>query len=105
MTTKREHQSWPTQYPPGWVASYPGNEGWFTGVLCPKCGCDVVYNGNYFCVRWGYACGWALSHDDDDGTPDKADLPTWFAIHETELQRKRHLPLGCHLPHRYWIKH
>lgn len=91
MTTR--HLSWPVQCPTELVVSYPGNEGRFTGVLCPMCGSDVVYNGNYFCVRWSYECDWALSHNEPTGKPDAQDLPTWeairrvwFAIHGTELR-------------------
>lgn len=27
---------------------------------CPDCGAIIVYNGNYFCQRWGAGCRWAL---------------------------------------------
>jgi hypothetical protein len=36
-----------------------------TNETCPKCGLEVVYNGNYFCTDWGLNdadCDWALPH-------------------------------------------
>lgn len=33
-----------------------------TAERCPDCGARVVYNGNYFCERFGKACDWALPH-------------------------------------------
>ena len=32
------------------------------GKFCPKCrNGRIVYNGNYFCERWGEGCDWAMS--------------------------------------------
>lgn len=32
------------------------------GKFCPKCrGGRVIYNGNYFCERFGDGCDWAMS--------------------------------------------
>jgi hypothetical protein len=51
-----------------------------TGQKCPKCGQEIVYNGNYFCS--GYiisgldsafgddeeaTCDWAMSEEESDG--------------------------------------
>lgn len=55
----------------------PGNEGDPTGVRCPRCGGEVIYNGNYFCEYWAWRgrpprelerweCDWALGPTDDD---------------------------------------
>jgi hypothetical protein len=59
-----------------------------TGVACPRCGAEVVYNGNYFCERWTYPyaggedeCDWALSHDDETGEPvTDEDRQVWAQI-------------------------
>lgn len=29
---------------------------------CPRCGGEIVYNGNYFCGSYGRGCNWALAH-------------------------------------------
>lgn len=56
------------------------------GVRCPKCGSEIVYNGNYFCSRWEYpytgdGCDWALSHNDRNGEPIGArDKRVWEEI-------------------------
>jgi predicted RNA-binding Zn-ribbon protein involved in translation (DUF1610 family) len=36
------------------------NNGKSTLEKCPECGGRVIYNGNYFCERWGGECWWAL---------------------------------------------
>jgi predicted RNA-binding Zn-ribbon protein involved in translation (DUF1610 family) len=38
------------------------NNGKTTLEKCPECGGRVIYNGNYFCERWGGECWWALPH-------------------------------------------
>lgn len=67
---------------------HDGNYGDPTGVACPRCGAEVVYNGNYFCERWVYAydgheddCDWALSHDDATGAPvGDEDRQVWAQL-------------------------
>jgi predicted amidophosphoribosyltransferase len=55
-------------------------------VYCPKCGAQVVYNGNYFCQRFEYpltkeGCNWALSHNNRNGDPiSKVDKRIWEEI-------------------------
>lgn len=59
--------------------------GELTHVSCPRCGAEIVYNGNYFCRLWAYPftggpdeCDWALSHDDATGDPvGDVDRLTW----------------------------
>ena len=41
---------------------HPRGGGWVTEASCPRCGSQVVYNGNYFCENWSYDCAWALPH-------------------------------------------
>lgn len=44
-----------------------------TGQACPRCGAEIVYNGNYFCSEWkladehGYpgTCDWALPENEE----------------------------------------
>jgi hypothetical protein len=44
-----------------------------TGQPCPKCGAEIVYNGNYFCSQFQHSgpkdewntCDWAMEQDDD----------------------------------------
>ena len=57
------------------------------GLPCPAKRCDgeIVYNGNYFCSRWGDTCYWALSHNARNGDPiGKRDKETWQEIQQTE---------------------
>jgi hypothetical protein len=35
-----------------------------TGVPCPKCSAEIVYNGNYFCSEHGDRCDWVMSEGD-----------------------------------------
>lgn len=35
-----------------------------TGVPCPRCSAEIVYNGNYFCSNLPRDCQWAMSSDD-----------------------------------------
>lgn len=59
------------------VTTLDGDHGDPTGVRCPRCGGEVVYNGNYSCRWWVYRghppraldrheCDWALGPTDDD---------------------------------------
>lgn len=41
--------------------------GWSTAARCPRCGRQVVYNGNYFCEDFDVdGCRWALEHPATD---------------------------------------
>lgn len=41
--------------------------GWSTDARCPRCGREVVYNGNYFCEDFDAGgCRWALEHPATD---------------------------------------
>jgi hypothetical protein len=40
----------------------PLSSGWTTLESCPECGGVIIYNGNYFCERFGAGCDWALPH-------------------------------------------
>lgn len=53
------------------------------GVRCPKCGGQVVYNGNYFCEHFNGDCQWALSHGATNGEPiGRTDRRMWAEIQE-----------------------
>lgn len=61
-----------------------GNQGQLTGVPCPKCNTEIVYNGNYFCDAWAYRadaalgeCDWALSHGEDGEPIGDVDQMIW----------------------------
>jgi hypothetical protein len=54
------------------------------GLRCPECGDgDIVYNGNYFCSRWGDGCDWALSHGEDGEPVGGRDRKAWQEIQRT----------------------
>lgn len=52
------------------------------GISCPKCGSQVVYNGNYFCENVD-DCGWALSHGDNGEPVGRVDKRIWREIQDT----------------------
>ncbi|HZE01407.1 MAG TPA: hypothetical protein VE155_06540 [Pseudonocardiaceae bacterium] len=35
-----------------------------TGVPCPKCSAEIVYNGSYFCSHFSLDCDWVMSEGD-----------------------------------------
>lgn len=41
------------------------------GKFCPKCRKgQIVYNGNYFCERWGDGCDWAMGEKNSEFNRD-----------------------------------
>jgi hypothetical protein len=50
------------------VAADSWPKGYRTGVPCPKCSAEIVYNRwyswSYHCSRYGHGCDWAMSEDD-----------------------------------------
>lgn len=81
----------------------PGNEGNHTGVRCPRCGGEVIYNGNYFCEYWVYRgrpprpldngeCDWVLSHDEEHGDPiGRVDRRVWRELRDTYRPLREYL--------------
>lgn len=79
----------------------PGNEGDRTGVPCPRCDGEIIYNGNYFCENWvsrspidRTECDWAMSEakEDENGEPTfAADLVVWNQL------KRRYKPLRDYL--------
>lgn len=78
--------------------------GELTDVRCPRCGRDVVYNGNYFCRAWTYpfdggqgTCDWALGNvdvdDPDEPAPTADDLRTWESLKTNYVRLREFLAL------------
>jgi len=61
------------------------------GVPCPKCGAEIVYNGNYFCSNWQYpllddtGCDWALSNNDNGKPVGRRDKEVWSKIQTSDF--------------------
>jgi hypothetical protein len=89
------------------VTPLPGNEGDPTGVRCPRCGGEVIYNGNYFCEYWVWRgqppralengeCEWVLGSTDSDWLEpgevvDPVDQRVWDELRQRYQRLREYL--------------